>query len=76
MRIGFVGTGNIGLPMADNLLKAGHDLVVYDLRPEATRPLEAKGAMRAADLPALAAAARITFLSLPDAGAVATRARG
>ena len=35
MRVGFVGLGNMGGPMALNLMKAGHTLVVHDVR-EAT----------------------------------------
>lgn len=70
MHIGFVGTGNMGRPMAENLLRAGHRLTVYDLDPAATAPLEAAGAARAPDLPALAREARVTCLSLPDAAAV------
>ena len=35
MRIGFIGVGNIGNPMARHLLAAGHSLVVHDLRREA-----------------------------------------
>jgi 3-hydroxyisobutyrate dehydrogenase len=31
MRIGFIGLGNMGLPMASNLVKAGHHLVVFDV---------------------------------------------
>ncbi len=31
MKLGFVGLGNMGAPMARNLLKAGHDLVVFDV---------------------------------------------
>ncbi len=31
MKIGFIGLGNMGVPMARNLVKAGHDLVVYDV---------------------------------------------
>ena len=31
MKIGFIGLGNMGAPMARNLVKAGHDLVVYDV---------------------------------------------
>jgi len=30
MRVGFIGIGNMGTPMSANILKAGHDLVVYD----------------------------------------------
>ena len=35
MRVGFIGVGNIGHPMASQLLQAGYALVVHDLRPEA-----------------------------------------
>ena len=43
MHVGFVGTGNMGSPMAANVLKAGHRLTVYDARPEATVELEPMG---------------------------------
>ena len=66
MRVGFVGTGNMGRPMAANILKAGHQLTVWDLRHEATRELENLGATRANDLPALSSAVRVTLLSLPN----------
>ena len=33
-RIGFIGLGIMGKPMAKNLLKAGYELAVYDVRPE------------------------------------------
>ncbi|MBM4439751.1 MAG: NAD(P)-dependent oxidoreductase [Candidatus Rokubacteria bacterium] len=52
--------------MATNILKAGHTLTVYDADPAATKPLEQLGATRAADLPALAAASRVTLTSLPN----------
>ena len=39
MRIGFIGLGNMGGPMALNLIKAGHTLVVYDVRRESAKPL-------------------------------------
>lgn len=72
MHVGFVGTGNMGRPMAANILRAGHRLSVYDVRPEATAPLEALGAIRATDLPALARAVRVTLTSLPDDRVVET----
>jgi 2-hydroxymethylglutarate dehydrogenase len=71
MHAGFVGTGNMGRPMATNILKAGHTLTVYDADPAATVPLEQQGATRAADLPSLAAAARVTLMSLPNDAIVA-----
>ena len=66
MHVGFVGTGNMGFPMAANVVKAGHRMTVYDARPEATSELERLGATRAADLPSLARVVRMTLLSLPN----------
>ncbi|MBI3634654.1 MAG: NAD(P)-dependent oxidoreductase [Candidatus Rokubacteria bacterium] len=66
MHVGFVGTGNMGEPMAANVQKAGHRLTVWDVRPEATRELERRGAARAKDLASLASAVRVTLLSLPN----------
>ena len=41
MKVGFIGVGNMGNPMATNLVKAGHELTVHDLRREsATNLLE------------------------------------
>jgi 3-hydroxyisobutyrate dehydrogenase len=44
MRIGFIGVGNIGRPMAGQLLAAGHSLVVHDVRREAAAELLVAGA--------------------------------
>ncbi|HEV7803177.1 MAG TPA: NAD(P)-binding domain-containing protein, partial [Burkholderiales bacterium] len=33
-RIGFIGIGNMGMPMAAHLVKAGFDVTVHDVRPE------------------------------------------
>jgi 3-hydroxyisobutyrate dehydrogenase-like beta-hydroxyacid dehydrogenase len=65
MRLGFVGTGTMGAPMAACLLDAGHELAVYDVRPAATAALVARGA-RAAESPAeVARASAVVFTSLP-----------
>ncbi|MBV1877276.1 MAG: 3-hydroxyisobutyrate dehydrogenase [Pseudomonadales bacterium] len=42
--IGFIGLGNMGGPMASNLLKAGHKVKVFDLMPAAVEKLAASGA--------------------------------
>ena len=47
-RIGFIGVGNMGGPMARNLLKAGHDLKAYDLAPALLVRIVAAGALAAA----------------------------
>lgn len=65
MRVGFIGTGNMGGPMAANILGAGHELAVHDLDRVAAKELEAAGA-RWADSPKAAAAdADVVCLSLP-----------
>ena len=46
MKIGFIGLGIMGKPMAKNLLKAGYELTVYDLVEAAVAELEAAGAKR------------------------------
>lgn len=43
--IAFIGLGNMGSPMAENLLSAGHSLQVFDLDQSATRAVEALGAV-------------------------------
>ena len=44
MKVGFIGLGNMGNPMASNLIKAGHQLTVHDLRREAATNLLELGA--------------------------------
>jgi 3-hydroxyisobutyrate dehydrogenase-like beta-hydroxyacid dehydrogenase len=39
MRIGFIGLGNMGLPMASNLIQAGHYLVVFDVVEKSVQAL-------------------------------------
>ncbi|CCQ12095.1 3-hydroxyisobutyrate dehydrogenase [Pseudoalteromonas luteoviolacea B = ATCC 29581] len=43
-KIGFIGLGNMGGPMAANLVKAGHDVTVFDLSETAMETLRAQGA--------------------------------
>ena len=43
--IGFVGLGHMGLPMAINLIKAGHQVTGYDIQPEALAALTQAGGM-------------------------------
>lgn len=66
MHVGIVGTGNMGFPIASNVLKAGHQLTVFDIHLEATATLEKLGARRATDLPSLASAVDVTLTSLPN----------
>ena len=65
MKVGFIGLGNMGNPMAANVRRAGHDLSVYDLRREAAGPLEDLGAVWADSPRAVAAASEVVLSSLP-----------
>ena len=65
MKVGFIGLGNMGNPMATNLVNAGHELVVHDLRREAATNLLEMGATWA-DTPKEAVPGRdVVFTSLP-----------
>ena len=65
MRIGFVGTGTMGTPIAACLLRVGHTLSVHDRRAEATAELCAQGAVRADSAFATARDSEVVFTSLP-----------
>jgi 3-hydroxyisobutyrate dehydrogenase-like beta-hydroxyacid dehydrogenase len=76
MEAGFLGVGNMGLPMAGKLLDGGHSLTVFDIRPEAMRPLLERQARQAASPKDLADQCEIVFVSLPTLGAFRTVAFG
>jgi len=46
LRVGFIGLGDMGAPIAQCILRAGYELSVYDLRSEAVLPLLEAGAVR------------------------------
>src|SRR5258707_12595288 len=50
MKIGFIGLGRMGSAMAENLLKAGHDVTVFNRSPEKSRPLLDLGAHEATSI--------------------------
>ena len=79
MRIGFVGLGTMGRHMAASLLRAGHTLVVHDVRREAAAPHLAAGATWADTPRGTAEGAEVVFTSLPgppEVEAVALGAAG
>lgn len=63
--IGFVGVGNMGLPMAHKLMDAGESLLVCDMRPEALTPLLSRKALCAESPREIADHCEIAFTSLP-----------
>lgn len=48
-RVGFIGLGNFGKPIAEHLQRDGHELTVYDVREQAMEPFVEEGARRADD---------------------------
>lgn len=66
MKLGFVGLGIMGRPMAFNLRKAGHILWVYGRRAETMKPLADTGATACSSPKAVAANADIVFICVSD----------
>src|SRR4051794_6099328 len=72
MRIAFIGLGSMGLPMATNLLRAGHDLIVYNRTRSRAEALAGQGA-RVAESPRQAATGvEVLITMLADDPAVET----
>lgn len=69
-KVGFIGLGTMGKPMATNILKAGFALTVYDLREEPVRELAMLGATPARSPREVAEQAEIIELAVPDDAAV------
>jgi 3-hydroxyisobutyrate dehydrogenase len=65
MKLGFIGVGNMGNPMALNLIKAGHSLQVHDLRRETAANLLEAGATWVNSPKEAATEVEAAFLSLP-----------
>lgn len=79
MKVGWIGVGNMGKPMAKHVLEAGNEMTVHDLRREAASDMLESGA-KWADSPAEAARGKdVVFTSLPmpiDVEAVALGEKG
>ena len=63
--IGFIGLGNMGAPMAANLVKAGHSVTGYDIVPAALQALTAAGGKVASSAAEAARGATIVITMLP-----------
>ncbi|OFV99287.1 MAG: 3-hydroxyisobutyrate dehydrogenase, partial [Acidobacteria bacterium RIFCSPLOWO2_12_FULL_54_10] len=73
-RIGFIGLGIMGLPMARNLMKAGYGLIVFNRTRQRAEPLAEEGAV-IADSPAeVGKQAKVIFLCVGDSAAVSDMA--
>ena len=89
MKIGFIGLGNMGGPMARNLIKAGHELTVFDVSAKALADIKEVGAAIASSVSQLAqtvdvemiitmlpAAQHVKSVYLGDEGILANIAKG
>lgn len=76
MEAGFLGVGNMGLPMAGKLLDGGHRLTIHDISDAAMRPLLERQARRATSAKDLADQCEIVFVSLPTLAAFRSVAFG
>ena len=63
--VGFIGVGNMGNPMAGNVLKAGFPMLVFDLNPKAMENLIQGGARRARSAQEVAENSEVVLTSLP-----------
>jgi 3-hydroxyisobutyrate dehydrogenase len=63
--IGFIGLGNMGAPMAANLVKAGHQVTGFDLVPSAVAALAAAGGHASSSAGEAAGAGEIVITMLP-----------
>ena len=66
MKIGFIGLGNLGHPLAMSLVKAGHDVTVSDLRPECGAAFAVAGANCSDDIAGVCRGAEVVITALPS----------
>jgi len=65
-KLGFIGLGIMGKPMAGHLLKAGHEVSVYDLNPAAIQGLVSKGAAACKSTKEVAQKSEVIFIIVQD----------
>ena len=70
MKVGFIGLGHMGAPMSGNVLAAGHDLLVHDVRPDAAADVLAAGAAWADSAREAGADRDVVITMLPGPGQV------
>lgn len=76
MKIGFIGLGIMGRPMARNLLKAGHELIVLDFNEDAVKELKDAGAYSAATPAEVLKQTNLVITMLPNSPHVKAVALG
>lgn len=75
-QVGFIGLGTMGGPMATNLIKAGHDLTVYDINGEAVEAIAPLGAKPVGSAREAAEGAEVLICMLPASQHVVAAANG
>ncbi|MGD2269487.1 MAG: NAD(P)-dependent oxidoreductase [Desulfobacterales bacterium] len=75
-KVGFIGLGAMGQPMAVNLLMAGYETYVYARRPEVTKELQEKGAIVCESPGKVAKASEVVITMLPDSREVQEVCKG
>jgi 3-hydroxyisobutyrate dehydrogenase-like beta-hydroxyacid dehydrogenase len=76
VKVAFIGTGKMGLPMAGNVLRAGHDLTVFNRTASRTDPLRDEGATVAASAPEAVRGAEVLVTMVADGAAVDAQLEG
>ncbi len=69
MKIGFIGLGNMGKPMALNLIKSGYELTGFDIQRSSTDVIVEAGGKRADTIDEVILAAELILTSLPSSEA-------
>src|SRR5215212_523572 len=70
MKIGFIGLGNLGAPMAENLLEKGHALYVYNRTASKAQPFANKGALICTSAKEISTICDIVFSVVSDDAAL------
>ena len=70
MKVSLVGTGYMGYPMAEKLLEAGYELVVYNRTAEKAQPLEEKGAVVCETFNEACSLSKVILIMLSDFNAI------
>src|SRR5215831_10801838 len=65
-QIGFIGLGNMGLPMAQNLMKAGHGVIGFDIEKSAGERFGSAGGVAATAIDMACAGAEVVITMLPS----------
>jgi len=70
MKIGFIGLGNLGFPVAQNLLESGHELLIYNRTASKALPLVQQGAVLCNSIEELAAQCQLVCTLVSDDAAL------